>query len=329
MATFTCLSFSALSESYDNTGILQNGLSEDSLIVSISAENGESTATTGSFLEVLGASEAQSFLVYKDIGSHYGIEFFLKNKTFPLPIQTDEKNLSTNQPIIILDQSLLHNTVIRNGKAYFLYKNEQYEVMGNYQRKEKNVNQDSSFFATMDQEADSTGTYYIDGLSYQEVSNAFKKLKQKDQTLDFAMFPLQINFQDRISLVVQDQAVIVILLVVTFFLIAINTISTTIAWLDARRDESYARFLVGATFNNVQWWLLKEYWLILAGSFAFGLIISYGIIKSGIFRYVVTNLNIYGVGLALLFCFVLGTLTEIISTFWKQRKKGVIRKGDL
>ena len=157
-----------------------------------------------------------------------------------------------------------------SGRTYFLYKNKKYEVVGNYKRKEKNVNQDSSFFATMDQEADSTGTYYIDGLSYQEVSNALEKLKQKDNTLDFAMFPLQKNFRERVSLVVQDQAVMVILLIVTFFLIAINTISTTIAWLDSRNDESYARFLVGATFNNVQWWLLKEYWLILAGSFEEG-----------------------------------------------------------
>jgi hypothetical protein len=267
--------------------------------------------------------------MYKDVGLNYGKEFHLQNKAFPLSIKTDAKNMNTNQAVIILDQSLLHNTIIKNNKTYFLYKNEPYEVVGTYKGKQKNINQDSSFFAAMDQEADSTGTYYIDGFSYQTVSTALERLKQDDQTLEFAINPLQKSFKDRVTLVVNDQMVIVILLIVTFFLIAMNTIGTTIAWLDTRKDESYARFLVGATLNNIQWWLLKEYWLILAGSFALGLAISFWIIQSGIFRYILTGLNIYGVGFALIFCFVLGTLTEIISTSWKQRKKGVIRKGDL
>lgn len=323
------MSFSALSESYQNTGVLQNGLSENSLAVYINALNGKPTATTGSLIHKLGENENNSFVLYKDIGLNYGKEFFLYNKEFPFSIKTYAKNIKTNLPIIILEQSLLHNTVTKNNKIYFLYRNEPYEVVGNYKRKQKNINQDSSFFVAMDLKVDAVGTYYIDGLSYQTVSTALERLKQEDQTLDFAIQPLQKNFQERVSLVIQDQAVIVILLIVTFFLIAINTVGTTIAWLDARRDESYARFLVGATFKNIHWWLLKEYWFILVGSFALGLTVSSGIIQFGIFRYVVTNLNNYGVGLAFLFCFVLGTLTEIISTFWEQRKKRIIRKGEL
>lgn len=325
VAAFSCLAFSALLNSYKATGILQDGLGDESLQVSIVSPSGESSMTTGQFVDELLAMNPSPFLLYKDNGSNYGVEYSIHNRELPFSVKTISRD--EESPVMILDEALLHNTATQNGDKIFLYKSKPYHVIATFDKQEKNINQDSSFYASLDKQADVTGTYYIDGLEAEEITKTLDTLVSGNTELNYQMLPLKKTVKERVALVIQDQALVVILLAATLFLIAINTIGTTLAWIHSRNDEIYARYLVGATFKNLQWWLLKDYWLIVAGSFAAGLAVSFIIVQSGVFNYVVNDLNIIGIAIALVFCLILGTMTEIISTLWDYRKKETIRKG--
>lgn len=328
VATFSCLAFSSLIISYEKTGLLQDNLSINSIGVSIQSSNGPlaESVSTGTLIENLTSKTQEPFILYKDTGTPNGKEFYVFNQEFP--IASTNNILHKDISIIYLNHSLEKNIIKENGKQYFFYKSKPYEVAGTFERVRKNINQDSAFFASLDMNANVTGVYYVDGVSLENMNQVLKTLRNEDSSLDINMFPMKQTLKDRISLVVEDQVIVIILIMVAFLLIGFNTIGTTSAWISSRNDEIYARYLVGGTFRKVQWWLLKEYWLILVVSFLVGLLISFLILKANIFNYLINEIDIYGVLLAFLFCFSLGTITGYISSLWDQRKKETIRKGD-
>lgn len=326
VAAFSCLSFSSLVVSFEKTGSLPDGLSSESLQITIqsSDEASISNVTTGSFIKTIKEMTNTPFVMHKDTGTPNGKEFYVYKKKLPL---VNYKPISNNTAIIYLDTSLKNNSISMDGKNYFIYKNTTYEVVGTYKRQRKNINQNSAFFASMDVNAGITGSYYIDGISSEDMFRVMEKLRNDDTSIEVGVVPMRQTLKERMTLVVKDQTVVIILLVITFFLIGISTIGTTMGWINSRKDEIYARYLVGGTFKNIQWWLLKDYWMILLVSFTIGLFISYIIIKINIFNYVVNEIDIYGILFAFIFCFILGTLTELISSLWDYRKKETIRKG--
>ncbi|UTR16780.1 hypothetical protein MM221_09820 [Salipaludibacillus sp. LMS25] len=327
VATFSCLAFSSIIESYEKTAILPDGLSADSLRLEIHSDEQDEgkLATTAQLIDQLRAQSGQSFLLYKEVDKRFGKSFFLHEHE--LPISTvDWQKLSAEKPVALLDLSIKHHAIEREGKKYFSYKNKDYEVMDLFIPRESVIDFNRSFLISLDQTANILGVYDIDGLSASTVSQALTALQEDIPSLMFDLHPLQPTFKERLTHVVQDQLIIIIMLSVTIIFIGMSTIGTTMAWIDSRRDEIYARYLVGARFRDVQWWLLKEYLLVLGGSFAIGAICAFLLISSDMFNKVVTLFDGRGLITALIFCLIIGTLTLLLATWLGQFKTGITRK---
>ncbi|MGE7093782.1 FtsX-like permease family protein [Lysinibacillus sp. NPDC048646] len=326
VSTFTCLAFSSILTSYENTKNLQNGLSENSIQVSIQSNMGETNLTNNDMLDKL-VNASDSFLLYKELGTYYGKEIYLHNTIFPFETASNRKDINFFIDSIIIDQALLNNTITKNDTQYFLFKGKYYEVIDSFIKVKKDINQDSSFFTALNIQDSLIGNYVIDGIPKQTLENILNEFVATfNGDLTYSIDSLSLNFKDRISLVFKDQILIIFILLLTILLIVMNTIGTIIAWIDSRKDEIKTRYLVGASSFQIQFWLLKEYWLILISSFLIGTIAAIIVFNFGFLNYLIKEVNIYGIFISLCFCFFIGTLTAIISITYHYTKKSSIRK---
>lgn len=325
VATFSCLAFSSLVVSFEETNQLQDGLSIESLQVYIQEfdESPDSNFKTVELIESMKENSEDSFIVYKDTGTPHGKEFYVHNSDLPLVKERVENTPNT----VYLDQSFENNSIEKDNNRFFIYKSTPYKVVGTYEQQRKSLNQNSAFLAAMDLHANGTGRYYIDGVKLSDMYKVIEQLEDRQIFVDATIVPMKKTIKERLTLVAKDQTIVLILLIVTFILIGMNTIGVTINWIHARNDEIYVRYLVGGTARKINWWLLKEYWLIVIVSFAVGFILALMIVKVGIFEYVVSKIDSYGIALAFVFCFIIGTLTKIISLMWVYRGENKFRKG--
>ncbi|MBM7717628.1 ABC-type antimicrobial peptide transport system permease subunit [Bacillus thermophilus] len=326
VATFSCLAFSSLINSYERTAILPDGLSANSLRVTIqSAEEEIEKRTAGNLIEELESKSNRPFLLFKEVDMAYGKYFYLHQHD--LPVSTvDWDQVPKEQPVAVLDKAMIHNVTEKNGKKYFRYNSRDYEVMDLFTPKEVMTELERSFFISLDPTINITGVYDIDGLSLNTVRQALISLQKDIPSLHFEVNPLHPSMKERIDYVIEDQMVIVVMLLVTMIFIGMSTIGTTTAWIDSRRDEIYARYLVGARFKDIQWWLLKDYLFVLIGSFAAGAVIAFLLIAVNAFDKVVNAFDERGLMVAFVFCLFIGILTLVTATWLSQLKKGIIRK---
>lgn len=327
VAVFSCLAFSSLVVSFEKTNQLQDGLGIESLQVNIQEqeidESSNSNFKTADLIESLKEISISPFIMYKDTGTPHGKEFYVHNSKLPL-VKENAENIPNT---VYLDKSFEKNSIEKKNNHYFIYKSIPYKVVGIYEQQRKNINQNSVFLAAMDITANGLGMYYIDGIHPSDMNKVVEHLENREIFVDATIIPMKKTMKERITLVAKDQAVVLILLIVTLILIGMNTIGVTINWILSRNDEIYVRYLVGGTTRKINWWLLKEYWLILIFSFVIGFILAMMLLKIGIFKYVVSEIDRYGIGLAFVFCLIIGTLTKIISLLLVYRGKNKFRKG--
>ncbi|MED3646644.1 FtsX-like permease family protein [Halalkalibacterium halodurans] len=327
VATFSCLAFSSLIDSYEQTATLPDGLSPDSLRITIYLEEADKELlTTDQFIEQLMSQGDQPFLLYKDVDMAYGKFFYLQQRDLPVS-KVDWMQAYEDQPVAVLDHAMKHNIIEKGEKKYFRYNNQDYEVIDLFTPKNHVMELERSFFISLDPTTNIAGVYNIDGLSPNTVNQALMSLQEEVPALLFEINPLQPTMKERIEYVLEDQFIVIIILIVTISFIGMSTIGITSAWIDSRRDEIFARYLVGARFKDIQWWLLREYLIVLTGSFTIGAICALLLVSVNAFDKVVTVFDGRGLMTSLAFCLTIGTSTLIIASWFSQIKKGIIRKG--
>jgi len=325
ISIFGCLSFSALASSFNQTENLSNGLNQDSLGLVVYSPYNETDILIEDLLTTLETSEDTSYLVYKDDGTNYGKKVYLHNKEFPL-ISDLEKETFKGLDCAVIDNLLISNIIQENNKEYFLYNGKKYEVLGKFKGEMKNLNPDSLFFVSLNTQESLLGNYSIDGLSVNIISSTLEELKKIDSNLEFELYSLYPTLPDRILLTIQDQLLIIILMVIVLILISINTIDNTLLWYDSRKEEIYARYLVGATNKNLHFWLIAEYLYIITGSFICGTIIAYLAWRTKILVYIVPSFNVIGIIFTFILCFLIGMATVFIIITNKGRNKSIVKK---
>ncbi|KOY14202.1 ABC transporter permease [Paenibacillus xylanivorans] len=320
VGTFTTLSFSALLTSYANTQTLQNGLTQESIYFSIQAEHAPSVKVNQLLDEL--KKQSSSFLLYKDEGNSYAKSIYLHNYIFPMMTSSERQITSIPPGNVILDKSLLNNTVIHENDLFFLYNGKYYKVKDSFIWINKYINIDSKFFVALEQDQISSGQYSVDGINLTKLEVALNELNQKT-SISYSIIPATQSYTERIRLALQDQAFIVIVFAVSLLLMLLSIFGTTVSWIQSRRDELRTRHLVGATASDLRKWLLKEYWPLLLFSFTIGCVLAWVIAKMEIFNAIIKEVSVWGSLLSFLFCLIIGTLTAIISIYrygYKNRK---------
>lgn len=327
IALFSTLSFSVFLSMYERAGRLHDGLSQDSMLIRINSLQFDSdeALTVNDFLNILKETSSE-FLLYRDNGVMDGPSarsFYLYNRELPLEIaflQTENNHVRS----VIMDEMLLPNARYEASNHYFFYRGYEYKVIGTFQHAE--VIGGADFFTEIDVETSILGIYAIDGLTDEHISEVVRALQTLNSDLVVEFMPLERTFTERMLIVLQVSFFVIISMLLALFFIGLGTLTHTVVWLELRKNEINARYLVGATTKHIQRWLLKEYFFIISGSFVLGCVLAFLIWKIGVFRYIMPYFHLLGVGLAFILCLILGLLTEGISVQLNGRRKGVLRK---
>jgi len=328
IALFSTLSFSVFLSMFELSEPLHDGLSQESISVRIglSEFDAQTSLTVGELLTALKATSGTEFLLYKNNGIMDGPSarsFYLYNHDFPLEIDIlQERNEHIRS--VMMDKMLLPNARYESGNYYFLYRGYEYQVIGTFQQAA--VIGGADFFTEIDVETSILGVYAIDGLSTHDISEAVRTLQMRDSNLIAEFIPLERTLTARMIIVLQASFFVIVAMILALIFIGLGTLTHTVSWLELRQNEINVRYLVGATTQNIQRWLLKEYFLIISGSFAIGCLLAFLIWQTDIFYQIMPNFHLLGIGFAFMLCLILGLLTEGISVQLNGRKRGVLRK---
>lgn len=333
VALFTCLSFSSLITSYADTKVIQNGLTKNAvqLVIAPDSSGAVSSLTNEQFIERL-KEKSKTFVLFKDEDNLYAKSTYLHHVKFPLLADSDRSQSPELFPEnhVILDDSLMTSTTVRNDKRLFLYQGRSYEVLDSFVWVNKYMYRDSNIFLSLDLERPAYGTFLIDGISESNLDHLLSKWhSERPEDFVYTVRPSVSGFLDRLILSLRDQAFIVMVFGICMLLMMISTLGTTLSWVQAKKDEIQARHLVGASSVQLRFWLLRQYSCILLFSFILGNILAWLIAKWGIFDSLIRDVTLFGSFVSLLFCFVIGILTALISTArydkrMRTRKKGVL-----
>lgn len=328
VATFTCLSFSALLTSYASTEVIQNGLTKNALQFNIhtGAAGASSDLKNKHLIERL-EQGSDSFVLYKDQDNYYAKSVYLHQAKLPFPLDhgPSPDSLPANQ--ILLDRGLMNNTIVRDGQPYFYYQGQAYPVFDSFVWVNSYMHRNSNILITLDPEKPAYGPYSIDGISETDLNALLGQwMSEQPEAFSYSIEPAVAGFMDRFMLALRDQAFIVIVFGIALLLMMLSTLGTTMSWVQSKTDEIQARHLVGANAWQIRFWLLREYAVVLLLSFIIGNVLAWLIAKWGIFHELIREVTLLGSLLALLFCMIIGTLTALISTSRYDKRKRTRKK---
>lgn len=300
---FVCLVFSSLATSFENSGKLEDGLTEQSFQLTVSQEQSPSV-TVKEWLDTVRKKD-DSFLVMKRDASYVSKEIFLQN--YPFRLASDEKIGGLPNQSAFVDESYKQNFNEGSGKPSLRAFGKVYTVYATFNNPNDSLRMNSTIYYTMNQKAKFEGDFLIDGIEKKKLQEVVHTFQMQHEGVDLELTSNQLSLMERITFVFKEQMILLIVLMLTLILILINTIATIITWIESRKEEIHIRYMVGGSYQRIQWGLLKDYWFIIFSSFIIGTIIAYAIYQIQLFDTLIHTFRFDAVLYTFIFCFVLGT----------------------
>jgi len=307
----------AITDSFELTSRLPNGLTDQSILINKPISDNSQDVTIGQFVSNVNKLGVHSFAIYKQ-NTVWWSGAYLQNWENPLfrTIQTVKLNADT----ALIDRSLSFNIQVKNGYDYFRLNNKDYQVLSVFENsapESMQINMDC--FTSMEAAEPLTGTIFIDGIELNDLQKVLDYLFD-DPADSIAFFPLKRNLTDRIRLLFRDQLTTMSALVLTLVLMMISSVALSLSWVDSKKSELFARFLVGAADRQLKYQLMGEYCFLVLTSSIVGVIFSVLITKSGLFNQIIRNINLLSCVLAVLIICFIGWLT-ILALLRKNKIK--------
>lgn len=245
--------------------------------------------------------EKVDYLLYKDfsIAGCKGV-YFSKNSRFNPEIvegrNFDDTDFTQRSKTIIINESMISKCTEGNGKKYFYFENEKYEVIGVFRNNLNNYNfalvRAADCFINMTALADSQksaffmGTFYLDaGKHTPELYEKLENLIMEFEDYSIKKNPVGESGLSILKSVLQFRWPIFCSLIIATLLLSLNIYSATTYWIEGRRKEISIRRLTGATIYKVKILFLRDYVLLTTAGYLAGLIFSIIIMKFRLIPY--------------------------------------------
>jgi len=228
--------------------------------------------------------------------------------------------------VVLLSEHLLPNSTEINGTRYYLYQNQLYQVVGVYRKSNNKVNVDSNAYYNLNSENIINNSNFIEGSYVVDSGDRTEELVNKINdfcgvvvTQSANDYGLVANLQKAIGS--QIASVLSILLIVA--MVAMNSISIASSWINNRRQEIYIRRMSGASSAHINRLLIRDYLLIMTGSFvvAFGLAMVISNLNMSIF--IGYDFSIVTLLIAYLFSFIVAFITLITMLISYSRQANI------
>lgn len=309
----------AISDSLEMTARLPNGLSDRSIALEIPVSEHVQTACVGQLVLMINQFEEQAFAIYKR-NTVWWSGVYLQNWNNPLIGKSQTVPLDSANAFV--DHSISFNITHDNGNDFFRLDSIDYHVLGVFENsapESMQINIDC--FTSMKSSEPLNGSMYVDGIGLDDLRNALEKILPKEVADSIALTPMKRSLTDRFQLLLRDQFATMIVLMLTLLLVMISSVALSLSWIDSRRSELFARFLAGATDQQLKYQLVRDYCLLVLASSIPGLLAALLIIQSGLLDQIIRNFNLLSSAIALLLISVLGWLTIIITLSNRRKDK--------
>ena len=309
ISAVSCLGFSAIAETYKETGIIENGLSDKAFKINFE-QNEESSIDIDKFIKLTKDEGIYSFAFYKESSSLF---LALYKIDTPNSIFQDVNNVELNSNLIIIDSSLKNNIEEVNGIKYFEIDGKKFEVIKILEDDKERKRTASKCFVSMTGNETLSGTFYVDGVSQEILEKVIVEINYTATNINVMYSPVKQTFRERVNSLIRSQYYIIFSLLLAFLLMIVSFLGAVMNWLASKSKELKIHVLVGAKYVQLCRMLFKEFSQIAIFSFSFGVVISFIVYQFGIFELIIRNINFLGVLAAFAICYFVGSLLLIIA----------------
>ncbi|NMA65962.1 MAG: ABC transporter permease [Clostridiaceae bacterium] len=175
--------------------------------------------------------------------------------------------------IIICDE-LQDDCLDRDGKKYFEFDANYYEVIGIYNRKGNSTNKDAKAYYNLSSRNLTGinpiydnyifGNYHVDaGRDTKEIVH----LLDDYCTVDVTRSDIDNGFSRKLQKAIFEEGLTLFPIVLIIFLVLLNSISVATNWIENRKKEIYVRKLVGATNRQISLMLFVQFMFLITLSY--------------------------------------------------------------
>jgi len=304
ISAVSCLGFSAIAETYKETGIIENGLSDKAYKINFE-QTDETFIDVSKFMKLIKDEGIVCFAIYKESTSLF-LEFY--KSEIPNSIFQDVNNVALNSNLIIIDSSLKNNIEEVNGINYCEINGKKFEVIKILEDDKGRKRTASKCFVSMTGNEALSGTFFLDGVSQEILDKVLVEVNHIATNINVKYSPVKQTFKERVNSLIKLQYYIIFSLLLTFLLMMVSFLGAVMNWLAAKSKELKIHVLVGAKYMQLYRMLFQEFTQIAILSFSFGVAISFLIYKIGIFQLIIRNINFLGVSVAFASCYFVGSL---------------------
>lgn len=289
----------------------------------------------------------ESLLIYRNVEFTGGKEVYLSGNTSFKPDITEGRNFAEedfeNQKqvaIIADDEDMIETCIIRNGKEYILHENNEYEVIGKFNRPSVEYLQrdgmlagyyiyDASYFVNMaasfdiDPDVPLYGDYTIDAKGKStEFLNDFKTIAREinpDITIDVkeleSVVPVSNSQRLLRAINYEDSVQVASICFIICFLLLLNFGAITNYWVSGRTEEIAGRVNSGGKLTSIRNIMLRDYLILVTLGYLAGLLLLIILLHIKPFSLILTGITIYPLTVIIgyLACLLIGLISGYIS----------------
>lgn len=280
------LCLSNVVEAYKLVQVPANGLTNNYFDISIGEYRDKivnNNLTLPDLLEFLNKQNTDILLLKETSMKVFGV-YAVNHKFRPNIISGrtfSKEDFQNKTNTILISEELINKCINQNGKKYYLYDTNYFEVIGVYKKSNNPINQDAIAYFNLSTKNLKTINVIYDNYIYGNFQidadrNTPRIVKEIDNYLGVKVTRSNIDntFIDKLQKTLSAQGISIIPIILIMLLILLNSINIASNWIENRKKEITIRRLVGATNNKIAFMLFKDFMLLITLSYIPALLIS-------------------------------------------------------
>ena len=308
-------------ESFKMVSIPANGLSNDYFAFSIGEYRDKITRNNINLLdmlEFLGNQNSQLVLFKESDTKVFGV-YSINNRFNPTIISGrtfSEEDFRSRTNTIIISKELENDCVEKEGKMFYNFDANYFEVIGVFKQSNNPINKDALAYYNLASgklmSKNPIYDNYIFGRFQMDAGSETEEvvsLLNDYCTVEVLKSTTDNRFSERLQKTISAQGITLFPIILIIFLIILNSVSISSNWIENRKREIFVRRLVGATNQKISIMLLKDFLLISTSSYILALLFIVNISRLDLIIFLGFKFSTQ----TIIFSYIITILTGLIS----------------